>query len=68
MDSQFYIRYEIWDTRTDKVFITDSRDEAIAYFEDGGVITEQHITVSRPVDDTSTYLEVSTAWTEKHSY
>jgi hypothetical protein len=38
--------------------------EATAYFEEGWIITEKHITISRPCDGVSTYLEVAMDWSQ----
>lgn len=63
MDSQTTIEYEIVNPATDQGTMTDSHDEALAYFEKDWIIYEHHITVTR-LKYTSTRVDVATIWND----
>jgi hypothetical protein len=68
MDSQLYINYEISDDISNKVFSTRSREEALAYFDRGWYVVENHVTVSRPSMFVSTRSEVSIVWNNNSEF
>jgi hypothetical protein len=62
MKTQFFVEYEISDLISDRSFKTNSRDEAIAYYEKGYMIYEHHITVCVMLPYVSTRQIVSLTW------
>jgi len=54
MEPRVYIEYEIIDPVSNKRFVTESREEALAYFANECLVYEQHITLWR----SSLYEEV----------
>ncbi len=62
MDSQTYIEYELVDTVRDRSLVTESREEALAYFEKGWMVYEHHNTVSTPAPKISVQQIISLTW------
>lgn len=62
MDSQAYIEYEMVEPASNRRLITDSREEALAYYEKGWMVFETHKTVSRPSAFTQTRIAVVMQW------
>lgn len=62
MDTQHYIEYELVDPVQDRSLVTESREEAMAYFEKGWMVYEHHNTVSAPAPKISIQQIVSLTW------
>jgi hypothetical protein len=62
MDSQISVQYELCDLFSGKNFITDSREEATAYFENGWMVYENHISRFKPSMFTTTTTSVVILW------
>lgn len=62
MDSQTYIEYELSDFVSERRLVTDSREEALAYFEKGWLVVERHITITKPSVHTTTRVDVVATW------
>ncbi len=64
MDSQNFVRYELIDLLSDKSITTDSREEAIAYYEEGWTVIEHSITITIPTSTVSAKEIISVKWDE----
>ncbi len=64
MDTQTYVEYECNDSISDRLLTTESREEAIAYYEKGWTIYEHHVTITRPSRYSSTRVDVSAIWND----
>lgn len=62
MDTQTYVEYEVCDPVSDRRLVTESREEALAYFEKGWFVYEHHVTICRASKYSSTRLDVSAVW------
>lgn len=62
MDTQNYIEYELVNPATGNVIMTDSRDEAVAYFEKDWMVYEHHVTISQHSAFTQSQLTVTMMW------
>jgi hypothetical protein len=62
MESQNFIKYELVDPVSNRSIMTESRDEAIAYYEKGRLIYEHHVTISIPSPFVSTQQLVTMTW------
>jgi hypothetical protein len=62
MDSQITVVYECCNPLSGKNFITDSREEAMGYFENGWMIYENHISKFKPSTYTMTTTTVVILW------
>lgn len=62
MDSQLYIEYELVDPVSNRRLITDSREEAFAYYEKGWLVWEHHVTESRTSEFTHVKLVLTVNW------
>lgn len=61
METQNYIEYELSNPVSDRLLITESREEATAYFEKDWTAYEHHISITR-LKYTSTRVDVATIW------
>ncbi len=66
METQTNIEYELVNFLQDHGIMTESRDEAISYFESGWTVYENHVTTCILSVDASTQQTVTQRWT-KHS-
>ncbi len=62
MDSQLDVEHEVFDPITNQQYITDSREEALDYFEQGWLVVERHISVYKPSVHSSTRVDVQMMW------
>jgi hypothetical protein len=62
METQNFVEYEIIDPVSNRRDFTDSRDEAISYFEKNWMVMERHITICNPLPLTQTQLIVIKTW------
>ena len=63
METQNYVEYELVDpVITERRLITESRDEAVAYYEKGWMVYEHYITVTVPSPYISTRQDVAVTW------
>lgn len=62
MDTHNFIEYELSDPVSDRRLVTDSREEAIAYFEKKWLVAEHHVTICKPSIHTSTRVDVAVTW------
>ena len=62
METQTTIFYEIVVEETNKAFITESRAEALSYYEEGHSVFEKHRTVTQPSVNTQTLTTVILRW------
>ncbi len=62
MDTQSYAEYELIDPVSNKRHMTESRDEAVAYFEKEWTVIERQVSVCRPSLYTETELIVKLTW------
>lgn len=58
MEKQDFLEYELVDPVPTKRYMTESREEAAAYFEKGWIVVERQITVCKPSIYTATELVV----------
>ncbi len=68
METQNYIEYELIEPVTNRRLITESREEAIAYFERGWLVYEHHNTVAVPSAYLSTQQIISLSWNNKPGF
>lgn len=64
METQTIIEYELVNFVQDRSFMTESRDEAIAYFEEGWTVYENRVTTCILSADASTQQTVTQRWTK----
>ncbi len=62
MDSRNYIEYELVDPVSNKRHMTESRDEAAAYFEKEWMVTENQVTICRPSLFSESKMVVKKIW------
>jgi len=62
METQNFVEYEIINLISDYHDFTASHDEALAYFEEGWLIMERHITICNSTTLTQTQLVVVKIW------
>lgn len=62
MEKQDFVEYELCDPVSNKRFMTESRDEAAAYFDREWIVVERQITVCKPSLHTATELVVKMTW------
>ena len=62
MESQIFITYEVIEPVSNKSFITESRYEALDFYEKDYVVYERHDTLSKPSLFTQTRCRVTMAW------
>ncbi len=66
MDSQNFVKYELIDLVSDQYITTVSREEAVAYFEEGWTIIEHSITITIPSPTVSAKEIISVKWDGNH--
>ncbi len=64
METQTYIEYELVEPVTNRRLITESREEAIAYFEKKWLVYENYNTVALPSPFVSTRETVTVKWND----
>ena len=62
METQTIVFYEIVVEETNKAFITESRYDALDYYEEGYSVFEKHRTVTQPSVNTQTRTLVTLRW------
>ncbi len=62
MDSQLDVEYEVIDPVTNQQYITDTRYEALAFYKDGWLVVERHVTKYKPSAHTQTEVIVRMSW------
>ncbi len=62
MDSQLYVEYEVSDPVTNQQYITDTRYEALSFYEEGWIVIERHVTKYKPSAYTQTEVVVRMSW------
>jgi hypothetical protein len=62
MDSQILVKYRIWNPVDQKAFTTESRIEALAYYEKGWMVVEKHKIIVRASIHNVTETIVSMGW------
>jgi len=62
MDPRVYIEYEVIDPVSNKRFVTESREEALAHFENERLVYERHITLCRCTSHEEAKLTLTTLW------
>jgi len=68
MDSQLYIEYELVNPATDRRHFTESREEALGYFEKGWLVFENQTVMFRPSIYTSTKTIVTMIWNDNPEF
>lgn len=66
METQTIVEYELVNLLQDRSIMTESREEAIAYFDEGWTVYENHVTTCILSTDASTQQTVTQRWT-RHS-
>ena len=62
METQTTVLYEIVVEETNKTFTTESRRDALDYYEEGYSVFEKHRTVTQPSVNTQTCTIVTLRW------
>ena len=62
METQTIILYEIVALATDKSYVTDSRVEALDYYDSDYMVFEKHRTLTQPSVNTQTCTTVTLRW------
>lgn len=62
METQSFVLYELVNLILDKRHFTDSREEAIAYFQEGWTVHEHQTTICIPASFVSTRETVTMTW------
>ena len=62
MESQIFITYEVIEPVSNKSFITESRYEALDFYEKNYIVYEVHMTVAQPLQFTQTQVRVVLQW------
>jgi len=62
MESQLFITYEVIDPVTNKWFETESRYEALDYYERNYIVYEVHMTITQSSVHTQTQVRVVLRW------
>ncbi len=62
MDTSEFVEYEVVNLETDRRHFTDSREEAMGYFERGWLVFENRTAMFRPSIFTSTKTIVTLLW------
>ena len=62
METQTIVHYEITRPETNKGFETDSRVEALSYYDEHYMVFEKHRTVTQPTVNTQTSTVVTLRW------
>lgn len=64
MDTQNYVEYECIDSVSNRRILTESREEAVAYFEKNWMVYESHHTITVPSPFVSTKETVTLRWND----
>ena len=62
METQTEVYYEITLPDTNKSFVTDSRAEALSYYDEHYMVFEKHKTITQPTVNTQTCTTVTLRW------
>ena len=62
METQTTVLYEITNPEKDKTFVTDSRIEALSYYDEEYMVFEKHRTLTQPTVNTQTDIAVILRW------
>ena len=57
-----FVEYELCDPVSNRRLITDSYEEALAYYEKEWLVYENHVTIGRPSAFTQAKLILTTTW------
>ncbi len=68
MDAQNFIQYELVNLISDQNITTDSREEAIAYYEEGWTVVEHSVTITIPSPTVSAKEIISVKWDENTDF
>jgi hypothetical protein len=68
MRSEFEIIYDVFNPLTGKTFYTESRVEALSYFEEHYTIYERHVSTCRPSEFVSTLQEITIMWNDDPNF
>lgn len=68
MDTQNFVEYELVNPATDRRYFTESRAEALGYFEKGWLVFENQISVFRPSLYTATKTVVTMLWNDNPEF
>ncbi len=68
MDTRLYIEYELVNPATADSFTTDSREEAIGYFEKDWIVYEHQVTICRHSKYTQSHLSVTMMWNDNPAF
>ena len=62
MDTQTFVQYEVAHFASGEQFVTESRDEALGYFEEGWIVTEHCVTICKITSFASTQIIQAVCW------
>ena len=62
METQTTVLYEVVASVSNKSFVTDSRVEALDYYDSGCMVFEKHKTLTQPSVNTQTCTTVTLRW------
>jgi len=62
MDTQTTVLYEVVASVSNKSFVTESRVEALSYYDEGYMVFEKHRTLTQPSVNTQTCTTVTLRW------
>ena len=68
METQLIITYEIIEPVSNKSIVTESRYEALDFYEQNYIVYERHETMSKPSQFTQTLCRVTMAWNDNPEF
>ena len=68
METQLIITYEIIEPVSNKSIVTESRYEALDFYEQNYIVYEHHRTISQPSRFTQTLNRVSMLWNDNPEF
>ena len=68
MDAQNFVKYELINLVSDRSIVTDSREEAKGYYEEGWTVIEHSITITVPSPFVSAKEVISVKWNDNPYY
>ena len=68
METQLIITYEIIEPVSNKSIVTESRYEALDFYEKNYIVYEKHDTLSQPSVFTQTLCRVTMAWNDNPEF
>jgi hypothetical protein len=63
-----YIEYEVCDIFSNKYFVTESREEALAYYDQGWIVYEHRTTLERHSPHFQSKFVFSISWNNNPDY